>query len=598
MAMRMGGGHGHGFEGLWLEERVPLRPLRRLFGFLLPYRGRVILALALMLLGSAMSLIGPLFLKSAIDQGILRRNTAPLLLYSGLYLVSRILRLLFARTQTLTTAYIGQGVIHDLRQRMFDHLQALPLDRAEAVPPGVILSRFTNDISALANLVSSGMISLLADLLTVIGIAGVMLFLSPALALTALLPLPALVVLLLLYQRILRSAYRRVRSSVGTLTHRVEETIRGMAIIQVFGQEERMLGELERANRDNLDANNRASRRSAALQPLVTVATAVANALVLGVGALLILHGQATVGMLAAFLSYLTLLYQPLSDLTQQTNTLQAAAAAAEKIFSFLDEPQPATRGGTAGVVAEIRFDHVSFSYTPGRPILQDLSFTIPAGSRVAVVGPTGAGKSTLVSLLLGFFSPGKGRILVGGIDLAEWDPASLRQQVALVPQEPFLWNGTVAENLLFGAAGADEAEMVAVAQRCGAHRFIQSLPQGYASRIRDRGFTLSTGQRQLLAVTRALLRRPRLLILDEATANLDPGSEAQVMNALDTLPADTTLLTIAHRLATVEAADHILVLEGGCLVEHGSHEDLLRQDDLYARMYRGLLEGASVSNR
>ncbi len=591
-----GGGFGHLRESADADRRpFDGRVLLRLLGYTRAHRGDLIAGLAAALVGAAMTVTSPYLLKVGIDRGITAGRVSVVLWMAGLYLGTRVVATGASALQTIFVNRLGNGAIYGLRRDLFAKFQALGLGFFDRQPVGVLVSRGTNDVSALSNLVSSGIVSVITDGVTLAGIVVAMLLISPVLALASFVVLPALVIVTRIFQARAIRVYRNVRTTVARLTADLEESLSGIRVSQAFAREGRNVREFGATNRANLDANMDAAAVNNMFGPAVQVINTVGTVVVLWFGGSLVLRDAVTLGTMVAFLNYLSRFFQPIQDLTQQYNMIQQAMAAAEKIFGVLDEPVAVRDAADARpmppVEGRIRFRDVWFEYRPGLPVLRGLDFELPAGCRAALVGPTGAGKTTVTSLLLRFYDPTAGAVEVDGRDLRAVTEASYRRQVAVVLQDPVMFSATVAENIRYGRLDATAEEVRAAAVAVGADEFISRLHSGYETAVGERGTRLSQGQKQLISFARALLADPRILILDEATANIDSRSEHLIQSALGRLLHGRTSLVIAHRLSTVREADVILVLDQGRLIERGTHAELLAADGMYAALYRRQFE-------
>jgi ABC-type multidrug transport system fused ATPase/permease subunit len=566
------------------------RVVRRLWPFMAPYTNRLLLAAACMLGVSLSHLLAPYLVKLSLDRYIATADLAGLRVLVCLYAGNAMVAWFLQYQQTLGLERMAQRVLLDLRQALFRHLMRLDLSFHDRNAVGVLMSRIQNDVGNLQDLLTNGMLGTLSDFLTLGGILIVMLSLHPLLTLATFAVVPPMVLLTLYWRTRARDAFSQVRRALAQVNASLQENISGVRVIQSLGSEEANLRRFERLNSAHLTVNLSSARLSAALLPSIELLSVVGIALVVVCGGPMVLAGNLSAGSLVAFVLYIQRFFEPIRDLGFRWNNLQMAMAAGEHIVEILDtaihiqeDPHPVSLPCMRG---EVEFYHVSFHYQPGMPVLQDFSLHVPAGQSLAIVGHTGAGKTTLVNLVARFYDVTSGAVLIDGIDIRRLSQESLRRQIAIVLQEPFLFSGTVRDNLRYGNPTASDAALVAAAQAIGAHDFIMRLAHGYDTDVRERGSLLSHGQRQLLSFARALLADPRLLILDEATASIDAETECLVQAALATLLRGRTAFIIAHRLSTVKHADRIIVLDQGRLVESGTHEALLQQGGLYYRLY------------
>ncbi|MEU5787805.1 ABC transporter ATP-binding protein [Micromonospora purpureochromogenes] len=570
---------------------------RVLLGELLrPHRGRLGLAVGLLLAQNAAAMSGPYLVMLGIDRAIapLRAGDArPLAAVAGAFVVAAVTEYAARRGFLTLSARIGQAVLLELRRRVYGHFLHLSVGFHERYTSGRVVSRLTSDLESIAELVDGGIDSLVTAALTVLSVAAILLWLDLPLAAVTLLAFPFLYLLSRWFARASADAYRRSREAVALVIVHFVESLRGIRAVQAYRRELRNQQIFGAVNDGYRRANLRAFRLIATYSPGIKVIGNVTVAVVLGYGGWRVLDGATEVGVLAAFLLYLRRFFEPMQELSQFYNSLQSATAALEKLAGVLDErpgvpepaqPVPLPTGPGRGAVA---FRSVSFGYRSGTPILVGLDLRVPAGQTVALIGPTGAGKSTVAKLLARFHDPDSGAVELDGIDLRNLADPELRRAVVLVTQENHLFSGTVAENIRFGRPGADDAAVQAAARAIGAHDFIAALPDGYATEVHRRGGRLSAGQRQLVAFARAFLADPRVLILDEATSSLDVPTERLVQRALATVLRDRTALVIAHRLSTVETADRVLVLDGGRVVEDGPPARLAAAGGRYAALHR-----------
>ncbi|MGA2165328.1 MAG: ABC transporter ATP-binding protein [Solirubrobacteraceae bacterium] len=586
-----GGGPGSQWTGERAEKGTRGRNLRGLLALLGPYRLRVSAMLTALVLGTAASLAPPLLAKVAIDEGIDRHDTHTLVLVVIAFLLSALLVWAMTYAQTYLVGWVGQRALADLRIRIFTHLQSQPIGFYESRPAGVLISRMTNDVEALENLVTDSVVTLFQAGLTLVGAVVVLLLLDVKLALLTFCVVPFVAAGSIWFRLVSAGAFRRTRETIGAITAYLQETLSGIRVVRSFGQEPHHEARFAELNTDNCDANMVTVRLNAAYFPTVEMLSGVALALIVLYGGYQALEGHITAGTVVAFVGTLSFLFEPIQQLSQLYTTYQSGMAALEKIFQLLDvKPTLTDRAGAIPldrIRGEVRFEDVSFAYTKDTMVLEHIDLTIPPGQTVALVGATGAGKSTVAKLVARFYDPTSGQILVDGHDLRGVSSDSLRSQMGIVPQEAFLFSGTIGENIAFGRPEADAGQVRDAAAAVGAEQFISELPRGYDTEVGERGAQLSSGQRQLIAFARALIADPRILILDEATSNVDLHTEGRIEAGLRRLLAGRTAIVIAHRLSTIRQAGRIVVLEGGQIIEQGTHNELIAAEGRYFELYR-----------
>ncbi len=563
---------------------------KRFAPYLARYRGMTVISIVLMLLYTVFSLATPFLIGLAIDQYITHGDLRGLAIIGIVMLGVNVAMWQAQYWQVWTMSWAGQQILYHLSSDMFAHLHKLSLGFYDRTQIGRVMSRLQSDIDVLESMLSSGLLSILGSLLSLVGIIAAMLLMNVPLALLSFVVIPVMVAIAAYWQRFAQRSFRRTRAAISKVNATLQENISGMRVIQSLAREDRNRAEFEQLNAYNRDTNLEASRVAALVLPLVEVVAALAIALTLVYGGFLVMHGSLLIGTLVAFTLYINRFFDPIRDLSQQYTQLQRAGVAAERIFQILDMSVEITdRPGAQKlpqIVGTVEFRNVTFGYIQDLPVLRDFNLRLEAGETLAIVGPTGAGKSTIAGLMARFYDIQDGAILIDGHDIRDVTQQSLRSQIGIVPQEPFLFTGSIRDNIRYGRLDATNDEIITAAQAVGVHELIMRMPEGYDTLIRERGRNLSVGQRQLISFARALLADPRILILDEATANIDTFTEMLVQQGLRQLLRGRTALVIAHRLSTIKDADSIVVLQAGRIVEQGSHMELLQRNGMYASLY------------
>jgi len=564
--------------------------MRRLMGYLRPYWRQVLTAFAAIVSGAVLQLAQPYVMKLAIDTYIATGDVAGMnriaLLFLGILVASFALEFV----QTYVLQLIGQRIMFDMRMQIYGHLQRLDVAFYDRNPVGRLMTRVTTDVDALNDLFTSGVVSVFGDIFTLAGIMIVLLVMDWRLALVAFSVLPLIVVITQWFRRNVRESYRTVRTWIARINAFLQENITGMATVQLFRREARNFSRFDEINRGHRDANIASIFYYAVFYPAVEAVGALATALIIWWGGAGVLAGMLTLGSLVAFIQYSQRFFRPISDMSEKFNVLQSAMAASERIFTLLDTPIAITSPAVPAQAewrGHVTFDHVWFAYDGENHVLRDVSFDVRPGQRVGIVGATGAGKSTIINLLMRYYDVSKGRVLVDGVDIRDIDVGELRRRFSLVLQDVHLFSGTIGGNVRLGNPAIGDEQVRGALRAVHADHFVDRLPGGIDTLVAERGATLSTGQKQLLSFARAMAFDPRILVLDEATSSIDTDTELLIRDALHVLMAGRTTIAIAHRLSTIQDMDTILVLHKGQLRESGTHQKLLAQRGIYYRLYQ-----------
>ncbi|UCH57887.1 MAG: ABC transporter ATP-binding protein [Candidatus Bathyarchaeota archaeon] len=573
------------------ERTIPDMVLfRRMLGYITRHRRETSLLLVAILASTVINLLPPYMFSLAIDRYITNLDTAGLALIGAAFIVVYALTFAARFGQRYFINWLGAKLEFDMRLDIFRHLQELGLGFYAKREVGSIVSRATNDVEKITELVTSGVANVVADLITLVGIVAIMLLMNAWLSVITFSIIPLMVAFLYIWGRRVRTVYRETRKTIASVSAKMEESVSGMKEIQSFSREGQTRREFQQVNISNMQANVQAGQVMSAFWPVVAIFTAVGNCLVLWFGGNAVMSGALSVGVLFGFMSYLNRFFWPIQDLSGFWNSVQSALAAAERVFGIIDteiEIRDATDALDLPLIdGRIAYEGMSFSYEPEQLVLKGINLEIEANATVALVGPTGAGKTTMINLLYRFYDPQEGVITVDSHNLRKVSIESLRSQMAIVLQDTYLFSGTIMDNIRYGRIDATDEEIIEVAKVVGAHEFIERLPEGYETDVRERGGRLSQGQRQLVSFARALLANPRILIMDEATSSVDAYTELIIQRALKRVLKDRTSIIIAHRLSTVRNADLIVVLDEGRIVERGTHAELLEKGGLYKMLY------------
>jgi len=589
--------HGHMHLGSDEQSNVGFYDktlVRRLLVFLRPHRGKLMIALGLMLIQAVTSVVPPYMQKIAIDRYIMPPDVPPsingLTVIVLMYIGIAILNGFISFGQTYILALMGQNVIYDISVKLFSHIQTLSLEFFDKNETGKVISRLTNDVQALNELLTHGVTGVIRDFVTAIGIMAFMLYMNVRLSLLSFILIPFFLVLSIMFRKKGRAAFREVRKKIANVTAKLEEGISGVRVVKSFSREKTNIQHFDKTNEENLSANMQAVKVWSFYNSIIEVLTAIGICIVVWHGGAQIMGQKLTRGELLAFLAYVRMLYWPIRQLSQIYTTMQSAMAASERIFEIMDTPPRVIEKKDAEQLPSIKgyveYNNVSFAYDEDKKVLDKISLKAEPGQTIAIVGPTGAGKSTIVNLLVRLYDPQEGAIKIDGHDIRDVNIKSLRSQMGMVLQDSFLFSGSIKENIKYGKLSASEEDIIKAVEAVSADRFISQMPTGYDTDVGERGTKLSVGQRQLVSFARALLADPRILILDEATSSVDAYTEMLIQKALEELLKDRTSFVIAHRLSTIINADKVLVIEDGHIVESGTHQELLGKGGLYQKLY------------
>lgn len=566
------------------------RIVRRTSAYVRPYRRHMVWSVLLMICIAAANLVQPFLIKTAIDEAIIRADVTLLTLTAAAFVLSALISWLATYGQSYIMSWVGQSVLFAMRRELFVHLQRLSFNFYDRMEAGRIMSRMTGDVNSLNEFLTSGIVAIASDFFVLVGIVVIMFTLNWELAALTLTVVPVIAIATHLYRKRSRQMYREVRTQNAIVTGTLAENISGVRVVQAFAREAVNARKFDVVNRENLRRLLKATAFSAGFSPVITFISTVATVVVIWYGGQKVLEGALSIGSLYAFLAYVGRFFEPINDLSSRYNGMQAAMAGGERVFELLDTPAAVQDKPGAyplpPIHGHVELDHVVFEYVPDRPVLRGISLQAQPGDVVALVGHTGAGKSSIISIMLRFYDIKSGSITIDGHDIRDVTTDSLRHQVGLVLQEPFLFSGSIRDNIRYGKLDATEEQVLNAAKAVNLQKYIETLPFGYDTEVQERGSTLSQGQRQLLSFARALIADPRILILDEATSSVDTATEKLIQSALEVLMHGRTSFVIAHRLSTIKAAKEIIVLHHGEIIERGTHDELLAREGYYYNLY------------
>ncbi len=567
------------------------RLMKRLLKFLYPYKLQLVFAVLSLLIFAFCELLGPYLIKIAIDREIADKDLKGLSLLSLLYLAMTVIQFIVNYVNQYLTQWLGQNVMYDIRTKIFSHVQKLPLSFFDKTPVGRLVTRMTNDVETLNEMLSSGVVSIFGDLAVLVGIIIIMLNLNWKLALVTFAIVPFIFYASFLFRVRVRESFRKIRIRIALINSFIQENISGMSVVQLFSREKKNYGNFDILNKNHLDAHLETIRYFAVFFPTIEILSSIALALILWYGGLRIYDNALTIGILVAFIQYAQRFFQPIRDLSDKYNIMQAAMASSERIFQLLDTPEQRDSLEKAvhlpKINGKIEFKNITFSYNNEDSVLKDVSFTVDPGEKIAIVGATGSGKTTLISLISRMYELSRGSILIDDININNMTTHDLRKKVGLVQQDNFIFSGSILDNIRLGDNNISYDKVLSAAKNVNAHRFISKLPDEYNYKLYERGSNISVGQKQLISFARALAYDPDILIMDEATSSVDTETELLIRDAITKLMTGRTSIIIAHRLSTIQNVDKIIVLHKGVIREIGTHSELLKKRGIYYRLYR-----------